>query len=54
MNIEISKYLEKIKFVFSGDLSKNFKIYATLSLDNFYWVLDLVERVKKSDVRQKL
>ena len=32
MNFEISKYLEKVKFVFSGDLSKNFKIYATASL----------------------
>ena len=32
MNIEISKYLEKVKFVFSGDLSKNFKIYVTVSL----------------------
>ena len=32
MNIEIGKYLEKVKFVFSGDLSKNFKIYATASL----------------------
>ena len=32
MNFEIGKYLEKVKFVFSGDLSKNFKIYATASL----------------------
>ena len=30
--MDFNKYIEQFKLVFSGDLSKNFKIYATASL----------------------
>ena len=44
--------LEKVKLIFSGGLPKNFKIYNyKLSLDNTDWIFNLVEWIKKSNVR---
>ena len=36
LKMDYQKYLEKVKFIFSGDLSKRNKIYATLSLG---WII---------------